>query len=641
MEPGNLPFAPARAAAAGELVVLNGRQSGTRRALGVPTTFIGRAPRCDVRLNVEGVEAFHCVLTYHAGEASIRDLNSSHGTFVNGQRIAVAALRDGDLLDVGPFRFRVLLPAPRPTATALPARPGPEREAVRIQAAAIAAQQAALDELEAKLERERDELGSTREQLAAETQRLSTRSAALDQVRTELQYQQGDLAIRTVQLNTQRELDGRLLQDGWRCLDEERQRWRQRRNRESMVLRARRLLLIEGERKLAEMRTAVLREKQAWETQQHAIHSELHGLNNRIVHQRQRLQEHDEVHRAPAPLPEPDAPATDAAVARRSAQLDRMACALADQRAQLVEQWERLARVQRDWQERCEEAVSELEMLGQRLLRQEESLGEREHAVEIAENQLLQRQEQLERLRREAALALARAQAQQATWQAEREQVLAETTRLGEQARRQLDALGELRHKWNKRRRQETEAMRTERRACDLLRQELSRARQELEEQAHQLEAARRTLAEEVQALEDGTAESFDAGRGFTDRPSAPLRRRWLAQNAAVVRVLRRQREALAGERAALTALQQRLTAQAEQQGSYRAELAERQTALDYREASLAAGEARLAQEMRQIEQRRWSTERQLLVLQEETEHLARALIADGEPQPAPLERAA
>ncbi len=338
-----------------------------------------------------------------------------------------------------------------------------ERDAVR------AALQQERAELDAQRQRDQDELRLAHDKLAAAADEFAKRSAALDRVRADLQHREGELAVRQTRFNTQRELDSRLLHDGWRSLQEDQQRWRQRRNRESTALRARRLLLIEGERKLAQMRTIILREKQEWEAQQQVLHAELHGLNNRIVHQRQRLQEQEEFRHAMAARVEAEAPAgppTDPALVRRSAELDRLACDLADQRAELIEQWERLARLQHDWQARRDEAVAEMEILGQQLARQDESLGQREQEVEIAENRLRQRQEQLEQTRREAVLALARTQAQQQTWHAEREQVLGETARLSEQARDQLDALGELRRKWNRRRQQETEALRDERRAC-------------------------------------------------------------------------------------------------------------------------------------------------------------------------------
>ena len=88
MEPSSLPAPPV-----GELVVLNGRQCGARRALTQPATFLGRAQGCDVRLNVEGVEAFHCVVVCRPGDVVLRDLNSTQGTFVNGGRVPAIRMK--------------------------------------------------------------------------------------------------------------------------------------------------------------------------------------------------------------------------------------------------------------------------------------------------------------------------------------------------------------------------------------------------------------------------------------------------------------------------------------------------------------------------------------------------------------------
>src|SRR5262249_11784704 len=94
---------PSPAPAAGELIVQTGRQSGARRPLTVPLTFIGRAAGCDVRLNAEGVAPLHCLLVQGPTGVLLRDLDSAFGTAVNGQRVTAQALHDGDTIHVGPF----------------------------------------------------------------------------------------------------------------------------------------------------------------------------------------------------------------------------------------------------------------------------------------------------------------------------------------------------------------------------------------------------------------------------------------------------------------------------------------------------------------------------------------------------------
>jgi pSer/pThr/pTyr-binding forkhead associated (FHA) protein len=158
MEAANLePTAPA-----GELVVQTGRQAGTRRPLHAPLTLIGRSAPSDIRLNVNGIDPVHCVVVVGADGLHARDLDSSDGTHVNGERITQAALRDGDLLKIGPIEFRVVLPE----AVAVPAASSDVPEALRIQAAAVAAQQAGLDEEEIRLQNRRSDLQRQEEQLA-------------------------------------------------------------------------------------------------------------------------------------------------------------------------------------------------------------------------------------------------------------------------------------------------------------------------------------------------------------------------------------------------------------------------------------------------------------------------------------------
>lgn len=62
---------------------------------------IGRAPRADFILDAQLVSRIHCRITAGAAELEVLDLESTNGTFVNGERVARAALREGDRLGVG------------------------------------------------------------------------------------------------------------------------------------------------------------------------------------------------------------------------------------------------------------------------------------------------------------------------------------------------------------------------------------------------------------------------------------------------------------------------------------------------------------------------------------------------------------
>jgi ABC transport system ATP-binding/permease protein len=63
---------------------------------------LGRATGADFIVDAALVSRVHCRVTALAGgELEVRDLESTNGTFVNGQRIDVAQLAPGDRLQVG------------------------------------------------------------------------------------------------------------------------------------------------------------------------------------------------------------------------------------------------------------------------------------------------------------------------------------------------------------------------------------------------------------------------------------------------------------------------------------------------------------------------------------------------------------
>ena len=62
---------------------------------------IGRAARADFVLDAALVSRLHCRLTAGSAELEVVDLESTNGTFVNGERAKRASLKQGDRLGVG------------------------------------------------------------------------------------------------------------------------------------------------------------------------------------------------------------------------------------------------------------------------------------------------------------------------------------------------------------------------------------------------------------------------------------------------------------------------------------------------------------------------------------------------------------
>lgn len=71
-----------------------------------PIMLIGRGPECDVVLNSRKVSRKHCVVAVFPKYLVVRDLGSTNGVRVNGQRADEGRLVDGDELTIGNLRYQ-------------------------------------------------------------------------------------------------------------------------------------------------------------------------------------------------------------------------------------------------------------------------------------------------------------------------------------------------------------------------------------------------------------------------------------------------------------------------------------------------------------------------------------------------------
>ena len=70
------------------------------------TLRLGRHPFNELSLADPGVSRYHCWILVRDGIASVEDLASANGTFLNGQRLRLRqALKNGDRLRVGSTEF--------------------------------------------------------------------------------------------------------------------------------------------------------------------------------------------------------------------------------------------------------------------------------------------------------------------------------------------------------------------------------------------------------------------------------------------------------------------------------------------------------------------------------------------------------
>jgi len=68
-------------------------------------TIVGRGEAADLRIEHKSVSKLHCVLVATDGLVVLRDLGSTNGTRVNGQRVRRGALLPNDRIAFANFRY--------------------------------------------------------------------------------------------------------------------------------------------------------------------------------------------------------------------------------------------------------------------------------------------------------------------------------------------------------------------------------------------------------------------------------------------------------------------------------------------------------------------------------------------------------
>jgi pSer/pThr/pTyr-binding forkhead associated (FHA) protein len=80
---------------------------GPNILLDKPILLFGRHPECDVQLNSRKISRRHCCVAQVGERLLIRDLGSTNGVRINGERVVEGPLNAGDELTIGNFRYEV------------------------------------------------------------------------------------------------------------------------------------------------------------------------------------------------------------------------------------------------------------------------------------------------------------------------------------------------------------------------------------------------------------------------------------------------------------------------------------------------------------------------------------------------------
>ena len=100
--------------------------TGRVQELKVDKTTIGRVEDNTLSIVEPSVSSHHCEVLLRGSEVVVRDLNSTNGTFINGEKVSESPLKPGQILRLGQIEMR-LEPdtAPAPAKKKLPKTASP------------------------------------------------------------------------------------------------------------------------------------------------------------------------------------------------------------------------------------------------------------------------------------------------------------------------------------------------------------------------------------------------------------------------------------------------------------------------------------------------------------------------------------
>jgi predicted component of type VI protein secretion system len=103
-----------------QLVALD---NGPSILLDKPILLLGRHPECDIQIDSRKISRRHCCIAQVSDYLVVRDLGSTNGIRINGNRIVEGQLSAGDELTIGNYRYKVTWDAD--LAAAAPHSPSP------------------------------------------------------------------------------------------------------------------------------------------------------------------------------------------------------------------------------------------------------------------------------------------------------------------------------------------------------------------------------------------------------------------------------------------------------------------------------------------------------------------------------------
>src|SRR3989442_5600979 len=89
------------------LVLLSEGLTGRTFELKTEKTTVGRLPDNTFEIPEASVSSHHCEILLQGKDVLIKDLDSTNGTFINGEKVAQAVLKPGQILRLGMVEMRL------------------------------------------------------------------------------------------------------------------------------------------------------------------------------------------------------------------------------------------------------------------------------------------------------------------------------------------------------------------------------------------------------------------------------------------------------------------------------------------------------------------------------------------------------
>lgn len=97
-----------------KLVLLSTGMTGRTHELKAEKTTIGRVEDNVFQIAEPSVSSHHCEVLLQGNDVLVKDLNSTNGTFINGQKVSESPLKPGQILRLGQIEMRLETDTPAP-----------------------------------------------------------------------------------------------------------------------------------------------------------------------------------------------------------------------------------------------------------------------------------------------------------------------------------------------------------------------------------------------------------------------------------------------------------------------------------------------------------------------------------------------